>query len=1053
MLSRFVARWLDLPEGQGARAARMLALVFALSAGLSLMKSAQSGVFLAAYPRTMIPWAFACSSVLLTALSAAAVRASARLSTAKLAAFALGLTIASLLALRALLSTAHVAVPFVLYVVIEAASGVLVIQVWAVAAAATDARTGRKLLPVAGIGASLAWTISGVAVTPLVHLVGANGLLFAAPIAFGVAWALVRAIERFDLAAHDRHGAGRDAGSVREALRFVYRVPLLRMMALLSVLSLVAEEVMDFHVMSTARAELGDADAIAAFFGHYYAITSLLGVLFLAGPAARVLSGLGASRALLATPLLTAIVASIASVVPGLAAAVALRGTGRVLKQALWSNAQEQMQTPIAHRRRSQARAATRGVLAPAGYAAAALILAALPSHVDARWLAVVVLVISVVMVAIIARSAKLAYRRALHRAVDERRLRLGVGGARRSFELDRETHAASVAALASGSEDAALGADLLAAARDPDEAALVRALAHQSPDVRRVAARAVGRSATPAAMDALAAALSRETSPDVLDALLASVRHAVGQVRALRAHPGLVSAVARARETGDERVSSVARVVEAGLREDGAALGVALLPAITGGSAAARSAALGELTREAALASGVSSALRTLLATGDSSAKVDVAEVVIALGLMTLLPDVVVLLREPAIGPRVARLLVELGDDAFDGGGNAGGLSTIASLTRMAARLAERPSSATSSALVKRLLVHRDRTIRRHAARAFADAVRNGRRPALPAADLTPLVIDEARACFSLTSILAGLAQDDGVPDWTFEPEFRWLASEVELRIESSRSDAMTLLSLTGRDDELVSAIEASRRAPSAERDAQVAELLDVALPLELSRCLVPLFERLSLRERVATATRLDLLDREALAHPLDAIVALSEPYLRRAAALTYGARYSERFPDLYAEDQPLFDTFSRARFLRSVPLFSSVPGDDLLSVAEVLEVVELEAHDVVFHKGDPGEDLYLVCTGRISIDDGSVRIAELGEREFFGDLAVIDHQPRSADATALRPSTLYRLRGADLRELMASRPEIAIGVVRVLAARLRDASQKVASGRPAGG
>ncbi len=59
-MGRLVARWLDLPEGQGARAARMLGLVFALSAGLALMKSAQSGVFLAAYPRTAIPWAFAC---------------------------------------------------------------------------------------------------------------------------------------------------------------------------------------------------------------------------------------------------------------------------------------------------------------------------------------------------------------------------------------------------------------------------------------------------------------------------------------------------------------------------------------------------------------------------------------------------------------------------------------------------------------------------------------------------------------------------------------------------------------------------------------------------------------------------------------------------------------------------------------------------------------------------------------------------------------------------------------------------------------------------------
>ncbi|MDQ3035577.1 MAG: hypothetical protein M3Y87_24435, partial [Myxococcota bacterium] len=444
-LSSLAAAWLDVPEGQGARAVRMLALVFLMSAALSLMKAAQSGIFLAAYPRSAIPWAFAASSVLLASVSAVAVAFTQRLGTARLGSIALSWTALAVLALRLLLAVQlpsealSSAVPFAVYVVIEAASGVLVIQVWAIASAATDARSARRLLPIAGLGAGAAWTISGLAVHPIVGVIGAEGLLLAAPVLLGLAWIVARAVARLDLDVRDRRGSRSARAPLGDAFRFVAKVPLLRMMALLSILALVVEEVMDFHVMATARETLGDADAISAFFGRYYAITSAIGMLLLAGPAARILGALGATRALIATPLVIAIAALIATFVPGLAAAVVLRGVGRVLKQSLWSNAQEQMQTPLAHARRAQARAAVRGVLAPAGYAIAALALAAIPEHVDERWLAAIVLVLSVGMVIVIATAARPTYLAALERAVDERRLFLDARRAPRLTPLDRD--------------------------------------------------------------------------------------------------------------------------------------------------------------------------------------------------------------------------------------------------------------------------------------------------------------------------------------------------------------------------------------------------------------------------------------------------------------------------------------------------------------------------------------------------------------------------------------------------------------------------------------
>jgi hypothetical protein len=408
----------------------------------------------------------------------------------------------------------------------------------------------------------------------------------------------------------------------------------------------------------------------------------------------------------------------------------------------------------------------------------------------------------------------------------------------------------------------------------------------------------------------------------------------------------------------------------------------------------------------------------------------------------MTLLPDVVVLLRDPGIGPAVARLLVELGDRGL-GGGTAPTTTTRASLTEVARRIAAR-SGTSSDTLIRRLLEHRDPIIRRHATFALADAIRAGRRTALPAEVARPLVDREVRRAFLLASILAGIARDDGVVDWDFEPPFRFLAREVELRMEASRAELLALLILRGASGRLISAVEASQRAPSRDRDAQVAELLDNALDPETARKVVPVFERLSLRERIDAASRLELLDRDALADPLDAIVALGDPYLRRCALATYGARFAARFPDLAQEDETMIPRIERVRFLRSVPLFEALSGEDLLSVADVVEQIEHRAGATIFVEGDPGEDLYLVVRGEVAIHQRGERVAQLGEREFFGELAVLDRQPRSADAICATDAQLLRLRGADLRELMVTRPPIVDGIVRVLVRRLRDTGNR---------
>ena len=251
-------------------------------------------------------------------------------------------------------------------------------------------------------------------------------------------------------------------------------------------------------------------------------------------------------------------------------------------------------------------------------------------------------------------------------------------------------------------------------------------------------------------------------------------------------------------------------------------------------------------------------------------------------------------------------------------------------------------------------------------------------------------------------------------------------------------------LLALVG-DARSMRGVEFGLRRTSVAVDAKVAELLEMVLEEPLARKVVPLFDRLSLRERTETARRLELFDELALEDPLQSLITLNDAHLIGCAAVTYGDRFADRFAPLYERLAPVLPLFERMTFLRSVPLFSELSGEDLRSVAEIVEVVERPAGTVIFRKGDPGEDLYLIARGQVAVRDGKVELNTLGEREFFGELAVLDREPRSADIVCLVDTRLLRIRSADLGELMARRPQICEPIMLVLVRRLRAITQRV--------
>jgi CRP-like cAMP-binding protein len=123
------------------------------------------------------------------------------------------------------------------------------------------------------------------------------------------------------------------------------------------------------------------------------------------------------------------------------------------------------------------------------------------------------------------------------------------------------------------------------------------------------------------------------------------------------------------------------------------------------------------------------------------------------------------------------------------------------------------------------------------------------------------------------------------------------------------------------------------------------------------------------------------------------------------------------------------------RLRFLGNVPLFAGLSQKQLGKLLVKLFEKEYAVGETVFLQGDPGKALFIVLSGRILIlrsrNAVEEQVASLDQGSYFGELALIDDQPRSASARAAEPSVLLILYKSDFDDLIEGHRVLAIKVM----------------------
>src|SRR5690348_1620263 len=128
----------------------------------------------------------------------------------------------------------------------------------------------------------------------------------------------------------------------------------------------------------------------------------------------------------------------------------------------------------------------------------------------------------------------------------------------------------------------------------------------------------------------------------------------------------------------------------------------------------------------------------------------------------------------------------------------------------------------------------------------------------------------------------------------------------------------------------------------------------------------------------------------------------------------------------------------------LRAVPLFSSLDSKATAELGQFLTIHDYPKSATIFRKGDPGDAMYLIDLGKVGIsitdaDGHVVTLAELGAGDFFGEMAMLDGQGRSANAVALEDSRVAKLTRDDFLQFMKSDPRVTLELLTALTHRLR--------------
>lgn len=1019
-----MSRLASVEPGERRTAGLMLAHSFFMGLATVFFETAASALFLARFGAASLPYVYVAAALLNTAVGLGYTRVSARTPFARLMGGTLWLLLASVVALRlGLTMTGAAALTFFLLVWYRAVSILTDLEYWAVAAQLYDVRQAKRLFPLIGSGEVFARIGGSFAVPFLVLAVGVENLLALSAASLAACLAIVGVVLR---------GIGQEPGASRRP--GMEQVPRRGLLALLqdryvatlvglAALGVLAKYLVDFAFLEQMRSRYADATTLASTFALFSGGTQALSLLTRVAVAGPLLRRHGVRAGLLVLPLAhvacTVLVVA-AGWVPAFDAAVfwlvlANQGIYKTLKHPIDNPSFKVLYQPLRRDERLSTQIAIETIVTPVtiGLAGGLMLLFTRVVHYDATVFAWAMLAAFVAWALLGVRAGR-EYAEALVRAlrgriVDDTPF---VYGDPRSLAILKGTLEGDRPG------DVLFALDLLEKAGDPEvPAIIVRLLDHPFPEVRRAMLSRVESARTTSALPAVA----RRAAGDAVGSVRASALRCLSILSGPDAWPALERALL-------DPDAEVRRGALAGLVAGGAPSAARKLAEGASSESPSERAGAARILGEGAPTAPRLALLRQLL--GDPRAEVRRAALQAAGRVRAgeCWPLVSVSLADPACRASAASALVAGGDAALAEVEALFAAGAPTAVLRQAARVAARIGTPRAADVMRRHLGHPAPRVRDEVLEALRACGWTAEAGDVESVEVR--IRDEVREAAWANAAMRDLGA---------APEAGLLRDALEGEVDGARRRVLLLLGLGG-DAAAIQRVRDALAHGGLEKRAYALEVLDVTLSAALRAQVLPLVEDLAPADRAArladefpqAQASPEERVREVLARPEADLASWTKACALRAAA---------RLPDIHqaAPGGMTMLTIEKVICLKAVPMFAEASEEILADVAAILEEREVRAGEVVFEKGEAGDSLYVIVHGQVRVFDGDRTITHLGENDIFGELALLDPEPRLASVAAVTDTRLFRLDREGFAELMAGNIEIVRGVLHVLCERLR--------------
>ena len=259
----------------------------------------------------------------------------------------------------------------------------------------------------------------------------------------------------------------------------------------------------------------------------------------------------------------------------------------------------------------------------------------------------------------------------------------------------------------------------------------------------------------------------------------------------------------------------------------------------------------------------------------------------------------------------------------------------------------------------------------------------------------------------------------------------------------------ALLLLAAIYNEDRIAELGERIKRGGGAGVNAMLFEALDALLEPREKAELMPLMgdRPLELRARSAAAS-LGIPVPDVRQATL-ALLEESDELTRMLVAETLLEKIESEDRLASSEDvedhQGMLNPIEIALHLKSLPLFEELTTRQLMNLANEVREEQHAAGMLVFREGEPGDCLYLIVEGQVRVTRGETLLREQGPKSFFGEIAVLEGENRTATITTTTPVRFLRLDRDDLLRLMEELPAIAIGICQTLSRRISELTDRV--------